>query len=285
MSEEFETSYPKIEEFEANNFEWHKSVFLKERILFEGMIALMLESFKTLSDFRKESDEGELAMPTLATRMFNDAEGAKHLLLWGLPDQAQPLIRDIIECMMLFRLFRREPKMAKKWLMDLAEYQPGTVNAMLLKLGVIATEYVWYGLLSHQGHSNFLASLSHCRETEVGEKGTLFEFHFGGARTPETEFLIQVGFVVLLYLLFIALYEPLAGLYYERSESDAFSRWSEKARELKPKLVELVSEIAERPASGKSRVGDALWERTKKKLHFKDFERVLTELGDLPGES
>ncbi|HUX48829.1 MAG TPA: hypothetical protein VMV76_06710 [Dehalococcoidia bacterium] len=285
MAEEYETSYPKIEEFEAKNFEWHKSVFLKERLLFTEMIELILESFKPLSGRRKETDEGELAMATLATRMFNDAEGAKLLLLWGLPDQAQPLIRDVIECTMLFRLFLREPKMAKRWLMNLVEYHPKDANTNLRKLGVLAKEYAWYGLLSHQGHSNLLASLSHTQETDVGEQGMLREYHFGGARTPETEYLIQVGFLMLFSLLNIALNEPLAGLYYERSESDAFSRWSVKVGDLKPKLLELFSEITERPASGTSKVGDALWERTKKKLHLKDFERLLTELGDLPLEN
>ena len=285
MGEEYETSYPKIEEFEAKNLEWHKSVFLKERLLFTEMIELLLESFKPLSGRRKETDEGELAMSTLATRMFNDAEGAKLLLLWGLPDQAQPLIRDIIECTMLFRLFLREPKMAKRWLINLAEYHPKDANANLLKLGVQAKEYAWYGLLSHQGHSNLLASLSHTQETDVGEQGMLRQFHFGGARTPETEYLIQVGFLMLFSLLHIALNEPLAELYYERSESDAFSRWSAKVGDLKPKLLELFSEVTERPASGTSKTDRALWERTKKKLRLKDFERLLTELGDLPLEN
>ena len=284
MGEEYETSYPKIEEFEAKNFEWHKSVFLKERLLFEGMIELILESFKPLSGHRKETDEGELAMATVATRMFNDAEGAKHLLLWGLPDQAQPLIRDIIECTMLFRLFLRKANMAKKWLMDLAEYRPGDANAKLVELGVHAKEYAWYGPLSHQGHSNLLASLSHTQETNVGEQGMLCEFHFGGARNPETEFLIQVGFLMLFSLLHIALNEPLAELYYEGSESNAFGRWSKKVRDLKPKLIELFSEITERPDSGKSKAGDALWERAKKKLRLNDFERILTAYGDLPPE-
>ena len=284
MSEEYETSYPKIEEFEAKNFELHKGAFLKERLLFKEMIELILESFKPLSDFRKESGEGELAMPTLATRMFNDAEGAKLLLLWGLPDQAQPLIRDVIECTMLFRFFIREPEMAKRWLMDLAEYQPGTVNAKLVQLEIQAKEYAWYGLLSHMGHANLLASLSHTQETDVGEQGMLHQFHFGGARTRETEYLIQVGFALLFSILAIALCEPLAELYHERSESDAFSRWSGKVEETKPKLVELLSEIAERPASGTSKAGDALWERTTKKLHLKDLEMLLTELG-LPLEN
>jgi len=76
--------------------------------------------------------------------------------------------------------------------------------------------------------------------------------------------------------------EPLAELYYGRSESDVFNRWCAKVDDLKPKLLELFSEVTEKPASGTSEVGNALWERTKKKLRLADFERVLTELGDLP---
>ena len=284
MAEEYETSYPKIEEVEVKIFEWHKGVFLKERHLFAGMLGLILESFKPLSGRRKETDESELAMSTLATRMFNDAEGAKQLLLWGLPDQAQPLTRDIIECMMLFRLFLRKPKTAKKWLINLAEYQPGDVNAKLLELGVHAKEYAWYGLLSHQGHSNLLASLSHTQETDVGEQGMLRQFHFGSARTPETERFIQWGFLMLFSLLHIALNEPLAELYYWRSESDVFSRWGAKVNDIKPKLLELFSEVTEKPASGTSKADHALWELTKKKLRLNEFERILTEYGDLTFE-
>jgi hypothetical protein len=282
MGEEYGTSYPEIEKVEAKISEWLKGVFLKERLLFAGMLELILESFKPLSGRRKDTDEGELAMSTLATRMFNDAEGAKQLLLWGLPDQAQPLIRDIIECTMLFRLFLRKPKMAKKWLINLAEYQPKDVNAKLLELGVHAKEYAWYGLLSHQGHSNLLASLSHTQETDVGEQGMLCQFHFGSARTAETEHCIQLGFLMLFSLLHIALNEPLAELYYGRSESDVFSRWGAKVGDLKPKLLELFSEITEKPASGTSKADHALWERTKKKLRLEEFERILTEYGDQP---
>lgn len=285
MGEKYEPRYTEIEEFEAKNFEWHKGVFLKEHLLFKEMSELMLESFRPLSGKSKETDLGKLAMSTMATRMFNDAEGAKHLLLLGLPDQAQPLIRDIIECMMLFRLFLKKPKMAEKWLMELKEYQAGDANAKLEELGVQAKEYAWYGLMSHQGHSNLLASLSHTVETDVGEKGMLREFHFGGARNPETEFLIQVGFLMLFSLLSIALNEPLAELYYEGSEPDAFIRWSEKLGSLKPKLVELFSEITERPESGKSKDGDRLFERTKNKLRLKDFERILGDLGESGGQN
>lgn len=278
MGEEYE----RIEKVEAEISEWLKGVFLKERVLFAGLLELILESFKPLGGRRKDTGEDELALLTLATRTFNDAEGAKQLLLWGLPDQAQPLIRDVIECMLLFRLFLRKPKTAKKWLRSLTEYQPGDVHAKLLELGVHAKEYAWYGLLSHQGHSNFLASLSHTQEMDVGEQGMLRRFHYGSARTPETERLIQWGFLMLFFLLYIALNEPLAELYYARSEPDVFSRWSAKVNSFQPKLLELFSEIAEKPALGTSKVDHPLWELTKKKLRLKEFERILTGYGDLP---
>jgi hypothetical protein len=274
--------YERIEKVEAEISQWLKGVFLKERLLFAEMLELILESFKPLEGRRKDTDECELALATLATRMFNDAEGAKQLLLWGLPDQAHPVIRDIIECMLLFRLFLRKPKMAKKWLMNLKEYQPKDVNAKLVELGVHAKEYAWYGLLSHQGHSNLLASLSHTQEMDVGEQGMLRQFHFGSARTVETERCIQWGFLPLFFLLYVALNEPLAELYYGRSESDVFSRWCAKVNDLQPKLLELFSEIAEKPAFGTSKVDHSLRKLTEKKLRLKDFERILTGDSDLP---
>jgi len=280
MGEEYE----QIEKVETEISEWLKGAFLKERLLFAGMLELILESFKPLGGRRKDTAEGELALATLATRMFNDAEGAKQLLLWGLPDQAQPLTRDIIECMLLFRLFLQKPKTAKKWLMNLAEYQPGDVNAKLLELGVHAKEYAWYGLLSHGGHSNLLASLSHTQEMDVGEQGMLRQFHFGSARTAETEHCIQLGFLMLFSLLHIALNEPLAELYYGRAESDVFSRWCAKVGALKPKLLDLFSEITEKPAFGTSKVDHALQELTDKRMRFEEFKRILTEDGDLPLE-
>jgi hypothetical protein len=278
MGEEYE----RIEKVEAKISEWLKGVFLKERLLLAEMLELILESFKPLAERRKDTGEDELALLTLATRTFNDAEAAKQLLLWGLPDQAQPLIRDVIECMLLFRLFLRKPNTAKKWLMSLTEYQPGDVHAKLLELGVHAKEYAWYGLLSHQGHSNFLASLSHTQEMDVGEQGMLRRFHYGSARTPETERLIQWSFLMLFFLLYIALNEPLAELYYARSGPDVFSRWSAKVNSFQPKLLELFSEIAEKPAFGTSKVDHPLWELTKKKLRLEEFERIITGYGDLP---
>jgi len=269
--------YDKIEKVESEISEWLKGRFLKEHLLFGEMVELMLESFKPLGGQSKGLAEDKLALLTLASRMFNDCEGAKQLLLWGLPDQALPVIRDIIECSLLFRLFLKKPKTAKKWLMSLAEYQPGDVSAKLVELGVDAKEYSMYGSMSHVGHSNLLASLSHMQEIDVGEKGILRVAHFGSSRTPETEYFVQQFFLELFFLLYNALEEPLAEFYYRHSKSDVFEIWYGKVNSLLPKLENLTSEITAKPILGTSEVSRTLQELVNKKMRFKEFERRLTE--------
>ncbi len=278
--------YEKIEEVEPKIFEWLKGRFLKERLLFSEMAELMLESLKPLGGYRRDAAEGELALLILASRMFNDCEGAKQLLLWGLPDQALPVIRDIIECTLLVRLFLKKPKTAKKWLMSLAEYHPGAVNAKLVELGVDAKEYSLYGVLSHESHSNLLASLSHAQERIVpmnaGEQGTLRTVHFGSARTAETEFFVQQFFLLLFFLLHIALKEPLAELYHQHSKSEVFEAWYGKVDKLLPKLEELTSETTVKPVPGTSQVDHTIQELVKKKMRFDQFKRRVEADGDLP---
>lgn len=277
MGEEYE----RIEKVETKISEWLKGKFLKERLLFGEMAELMLESVKPLSGRHKGTAKSELALLTLATRMFNDLEGAKQLLLWGLPDQANIVIRDIIERMLLFRLFLQKPKTAKKWLMSLAEYQPGDVNAKLSESGVDAKEYPLYGPLSHEGHSNLLASLSHVQEMDVGEQGMLRVFHFGSTRTAEAEYSIQHGFLTLFFLFYLALMEPLAELYHRHSESDVFEVWYGKIDILRPKLVELGSEITEKTIDGMSEVNHDIQELVKKKMRFEEFKRRVVGDGNL----
>lgn len=272
--------YEEMEKIETKISEWLKGKFLKERLLFGEMVELMIEALKPLGGSSKDTAKDELALLTLATRMFNDLEGAKHLLLWGLPDQAHTVIRDIIECTLLFRLFLQKPKTAKKWLMSLAEYQPGDVNAKLLKLGIDAKEYSLYGMLSHEAHSNLLASLSHVQEMDIGEQGMFRQFHLGSARTEETEYFIQHCFLILFFLFFLALGEPLAALYHRYSESDVFGIWYGKVDDLRPKLVELASEIAEKPDFGTSEVDHTLQGLVNKKLRFEQFKRRVVADGD-----
>lgn len=277
--------YEEIEKVEIKISDWLKGRFLKERLLYGEMAELMLESVKPLSGRHKGTAKSELALLallTLATRMFNDLEGAKQLLLWGLPDQANTVIRDIIECMLLLRLFLQKPKTAKKWLMSLTEYQPGSVYAKLSKSGIDAKEYSLYGPLSHEGHSNLLASLSHVQEMDIGEQGMLRVFHFGSTRTAEAEYSIQHGFLTLFFLFYLALMEPLAKLYYRHSDSDVFELWYRKVDILRPKLVEFGSEITKRTINGMSEVDHTILELTKKKMRFEEFKRRLTGDGDLP---
>lgn len=272
--------YGEIEKVETVISEWLKGRFLKERRLFSEMADLILEAFKPLGALRREPDESDFALLTLASRIFNDCEGAKHLLLWGLPDQAQPVIRDIIECTLLFRLFLREPKKAKKWLISLGEYQAGVVNAKLSESGIKAIEYSFYGMLSHQSHANFLATLSHVQEVEV-EDGMLRTAHFGSARNPETEYFIQQNFLILFFLMYAALEEPLTELYYQHSETSEFERWHSKVKELPTKLEDLTSEISQKHVLGKSQVDQSIQELVYKRMRMDIFKSRVARDGNL----
>ena len=116
---------------------------------------------------------------------------------------------------------------------------------------------------------------------DAGEQGMLRQFHFGSARTAETERCIQWGFLTLFFLLYVALNEPLAELYYGHSESDIFNRWCAEVNDLRPKLLELLSEMAEKPAFGTSKIDHALWELTEKKFRLEEFKKILSADGGL----
>jgi hypothetical protein len=267
--------YGKIESVTSKIYEWYKGILLKERLLYSEMVELLLESVMPMGGYRKDTVYDELALFTLSTRIFNDSEGAKHLLLQGLPSQAQIVLRDIIECTMLFRLFLKNPELAKRWLMESKEYQPGDVNTKLLEMSIHAREYAFYGLLSHEGHSNLLACLSSVQEKEVKE-GMLRTFHFGSTRTPEAIFFVQQGFLTLFFLLYISLIEPLAEYYSQHSDTDSFTVWAEKVKGLVPKLEALVIEINTKRGEGASQVDHHILDLVRKKMRIKEFETRLS---------
>jgi len=269
--------YRKIEQLELDISQWLKGRFLKERLLMEEMVELMLESLKPLSE-KLDANQDELALLTLASRIFNDIEGAKQLLLWGLPDQANNVIRDIIECMLLLRLFLQEPKKAKKWLTNLAQYQPGDVNARLLEFGIDAMEYSLYGMLSHVGHSNLLASLSHVQV--IDEK--LGAIYFGSSKTTENEFFIQQCFLMVFFLLHIALREPLAELYSRYCESGVFETWYGNVNNLCPKLIDITSEMGNKFVAETPQMNRAFQDLANKKMRLEDFKRRIGGSSNLP---
>lgn len=267
MGDEYET----IEKVGTEIFEWYKGILLKERLLYSEMIELLLEAVKPLGGYRKDAVYDELSLLTVSTRLFNDAEGAKDLLLRGLPSQANMVIRDIVECTMLFRLFLQNPEVAERWLMELKQYQLGDVNTKLTEMGIKAREYAFYGMLSHEGHSNLLASLSSVQEVEIKE-GMLRTFHYGSSRTPETVYFVQHGFLILFLLLHISLIEPLAEYYSQHSDTKSFSIWAEKVNNLLPKLEELVAEYAKKTIAGKAEFGQELYKLVEKKMRLEEFK-------------
>ena len=275
MGDEYET----IEKVGNEIYEWYKGVLLKERLLYSEVIELLLESIRPLEGYRKGTVYDELSLLTLFTRLFNDAEGAKCLLLRGLPEQANIVIRDIIECTMLFRLFLKTPELAERWLMKFKEYQLGDVNAKLLEMEVHAIEYAYYGPLSHEGHSNLLASISNVQEEEVKE-GMRRTFHCGSSRTPETLYFVQYGFLILFVLLYISLIGPLAECYSQHSDTDSFLIWAEKVNSLSPKIVELTHEYAKKTIAEKAQYDQELHELIEKKMRFEEMKIKLSGSGN-----
>lgn len=268
--------YRKIEMFGAETFEWYRGILLKERLLLGKVLELFLESIRPLEEYSKDTDYKNLALLTLATRLFNDAEGASHLLLRGLPAQAQMVIRDIIESSMLLRLFLREDSLSKRWIMGLTEYQPGSVNAILSEMGITAKEYALYGILSHQGHSNLLGSISNIQEDEV-EKGVRRTFHFGSSRTQSTLVFIQHSFRVLFYLFHLLLTEPLSEYYSQHSAPDIYSVWAKKVVKLIPELEALTREGIREDGGEMSEVDKHILELVSRRMKLNKSKQRISE--------
>ncbi len=274
-----EFNYQEIEEREKKISEWLKVEYLKERLLYSDMAVLLLTSVSPLcrhhSKDNKDKKLNDLALSMLSSRMFNDFEATKHLLLWGLPGQTQSILRDVIECMLLFRLFLKKPERAKKWIISLSEYHPINAYNQLKNLNINAKEYAMYGQLSHEGHTNLLAALSHTQEQYIEGKGTLRTIHFGSAQTPESKFFITDSFQTLFTLFFFALAEPLADCYYHNTEESSFVLWHQKLEDIRQRIVDLTNEYIDKPNFGTSKVTPELQDLISRKIRFKDFKRIL----------
>ncbi len=271
--------YKEIEEFGSETYEWYKGMLLKERLLLGNILELFLEAVKPLEESSKDTDYRKLALLTLATRLFNDSEGASCVLLRGLPTQAHMIIRNIIECIMLFRLFLNKAKLAKRWITGLAEFQPGDVNDKLLGMGVNAREYAFYGIFSHEGHANFLASIANVQEEEV-EEGMRRTFHFGSSRLPSTVFFVQHNFLDLFFLLHLLLIEPLSEYYYKHSDADMYMAWAGKVDRLTPQIVALAAETSMKRIEGKPEIDKQIMEQIEKRMRLWKFKKILSDNSD-----
>lgn len=204
--------YDSIVQFEEKLHQWTKGLFLEERLIFAEMAELMLEPIESLPPVT-EGEEGDKksALLMLISRLFNDLESAKLLVLTGLCEQAYMPLRDSIECMMLIRLFNADHKRAIRWMTRLAEYSPGDANKRLRELGIAAPEYALYGSLSSLGHANLLGSLTHVEEVDLGDRNVIRVYHFGGFGNPKW---ISLHLQWALIHMFFALAEPLAQVYW-----------------------------------------------------------------------
>lgn len=232
-----ETNYDKVKHFEDNLHIHSCKYFSKQLALFDEMMEVYIEPLDEITSGWHFKEEKSAAMILLA-RLFNDFESSKLLLLYGLPEQAMMAMRDIIECMMLFRLFGSDPKLALRWMKNLKEYHPSTVKARLDELKVDCPEYSFYGMLSELAHPNLLSVASRVTEQKLTDDLIIESYHFGGMNNPTW---IGNVFRNLFIFLFLTLASVLAPAHFPFLKNP--EEWGNKVMALKDRLVELGADI------------------------------------------
>jgi hypothetical protein len=203
--------YDSIVEFEDKLHQRTKGFFLEERLIFAEMAELILSPLEhTPTSFEGVEGHKKSVIGMLISRMFNDFEAAKLLILTGLCEQAYMPVRDSIECMMLIRLFDVDDKRALRWVKRTAQYSPKLVKQRLDELGIEAPEYAFYGPMSMFGHANVLGSVTHVQEKDAGKGALLREYHFGGFANYKW---IGMELQMLLVHMLFALVGPLTQIY------------------------------------------------------------------------
>jgi hypothetical protein len=147
--------------------------------LFEEMMELFLEPLNEVISNWQYKEENEPLVPVIV-RMFNDFESSRLLLLNGFPEQAIMSMRDSIECMMLFRLFRGDSKYALRWIDYIKEYKASSIKTLLDSLKLDCPEYAFYGMFSEMAHPNILSVASKVTEYKQDDETTIRRFHLGG---------------------------------------------------------------------------------------------------------
>ena len=179
-----ETYYTKIKRFEDNLYIHSSSYFDKQLAVFDEMMELYLEPLDDLADAQPTKKGIGDPLIILLARIFNDFESSKLLVLRGFTEPAQMPVRDVIECMMLFRLFNSDSKLALRWMNNLKEYHPSSVKKRLDELEVDCPEYIYYGLLSELTHPNLLSAMSIVTEKRLTDGLISRAFNFGGMNNP-----------------------------------------------------------------------------------------------------
>jgi hypothetical protein len=273
------TNYDEVKSFEYSLHIHSYKHFSKQVALFEDMMELYMEPIREIANSWHFKEEKSAPM-LLLSRLFNDFESARLLLLNGLPGQAAMPLRDSIECMMLFRLFGSEPKLALRWMKNLKEYRPSNVKARLDKLKVDCPEYAFYGMLSELTHANLLSVVSIATEKKLTNDLLVQTYHFGGLNNPTWIGIVFNYLFIFLYLILTSVL-PLAYFPYMKDPQE----WWNKVVGLKDKLGELVEglEFEKEEETGKDKAEQELVFRKLKlaKVHAAlfDKERIAADEG------
>lgn len=243
--------YDRVKHFE-DSLHIHAYGYFNEQIrVFDEMMEFYLEPLDEIGG--RGSRVAKSAVVVLLARMFNDFECSKRLLLCGQPEQACMPVRDVVECMMLVRLFGCDPERALRWMKNLKEYQPADVKKRLDELGVDCPEHSLYAMLSQLCHPNLLSVASRVTEKKVGKDLFLVTHHFGGIDRPSW---IRLVFNSMLLVQWMALVSVAAPVYFPYMSSP--EEWWNRLAGVRDRLKGIVGdamEFEEVEESAEDRVG------------------------------
>ncbi len=268
------TNYDKVKEFELVLQIKSYKHFGKQIALFEEAMELFMEPTEELSN-KWHFKQGKSPRMILLARMFNDFESSRFLLLNGLPEQAITHMRDVIECMMLFRLFDKDSKRAKRWMTNLKEYHPSDVKKRLDELEIECPEYAFYGMLSQLTHVNLLSVVTHITDKRLSNNLILETYHFGGINNPTW---IGLVFNNLFIFIFISLISVLPPVYLPSMKNP--QEWWDKVVGLKAKLGGFVEGLEfEEPENEEERMVFKKLGMAKIKTALFDKEKIASDKG------
>lgn len=275
------TNYDEVKNFELSLQIHSYKHFSKQVALFEEVMELFLEPLNEVtSNWHYKEEKGSLMF--VLTRMFNDYESSRLMLLNGLPEQAIMPMRDAIECMMLFRLFSEDSKFALRWTEYFKEYHPSIVKTFLEELEVDCPEYAFYGMLSEMAHPNLLSVASKVTERELANNTIIRTYHFGGMNRPTW---IGPVFNNLLVILLMAILSVLSPTYFRFMKDP--EEWWNKVLVVKDRLVEFGAGLhfEEVEKTGRDKVAEEIvfkklkvW-RIKAELEELDSKKIAEDEG------
>jgi len=248
--------YAQIQHRSAKVHERNRAFFLKELVLYGRMTELILgPTAEVPPKWRyavKWAGDAQAAMELVIARMFNDFEATKHLILHGLCEQIHMPLRDSNECMMLIRLFNRDPKRAQDWILELKHYPSDQVRDWLSELGEKVPEYELYRRFSQRSHPNFIGS-SYRIEESTQQDGPIESRTIHYSAYPNDEW-TAVSFKWLLVTMYWSLAIVLPPIYVPFM-ADA-GAWTSAVQSLWSELHALDSNIWRKPSPREGDLSD-----------------------------